>query len=409
MAQRYTDIENIRYDPFANSGNGAFTPNIIGHGVSTAERRTVPNSAPYVLYLYEAPQQNLPSTTEITLVVGGTTLFEKTRFETPGALEYSIVYYNELGTGAVKFNAAQAGAEVDINYYGLGHLTQTETFDTLTPINSADTVLRVEHDTSSEEDVYVIGASGGASDNTVNIGGGSASYNTATLVKINTAANTTTTTGTEVIRIDKDQKIATGGEPAPDCDAYGITHLMNVSDNIFCTVKNPNVAHGMTTIAETDTAFVQDLFGSSGGYIQTCLSENELSKRDNCYATGELTSTGTGATANYTINCSIKSGTSVTSHGNTGNMISIRNNNGTRLLLKGNGDLWINGDLSINGAADLKLIRITGVSAPPTDAELDSGFGTPATVGAGFIGFADEYLVYSDGSNWRHLIGTIAV
>lgn len=47
------------------------------------------------------------------------------------------------------------------------------------------------------------------------------------------------------------------------------------------------------------------------------------------------------------------------------------------------------------------------VSSPPTDAELDAAFGTPATVGDGFVGLLDDngagasvYLVASDGTNW---------
>jgi len=44
---------------------------------------------------------------------------------------------------------------------------------------------------------------------------------------------------------------------------------------------------------------------------------------------------------------------------------------------------------------------------PPTDAQLDSAFGTPATVGEGFFAILDDagagvnvYLCYSDGTAW---------
>lgn len=47
------------------------------------------------------------------------------------------------------------------------------------------------------------------------------------------------------------------------------------------------------------------------------------------------------------------------------------------------------------------------VSSPPTDAELDAEFGTPATVGAGFTAIVDDagtgttaWMVISDGTNW---------
>jgi len=56
------------------------------------------------------------------------------------------------------------------------------------------------------------------------------------------------------------------------------------------------------------------------------------------------------------------------------------------------------------------------VSNPPTDAELDAEFGTPATVGAGFIATIDDngadanfYMVWSTGASWVIHTGTKAV
>ena len=47
------------------------------------------------------------------------------------------------------------------------------------------------------------------------------------------------------------------------------------------------------------------------------------------------------------------------------------------------------------------------ISNPPTDAELDAAFGTPAEVGPGFLRLLDDnaagsalYLIASDGANW---------
>ena len=56
------------------------------------------------------------------------------------------------------------------------------------------------------------------------------------------------------------------------------------------------------------------------------------------------------------------------------------------------------------------------VSTPPTDAELDAVFGTPAEVGAGWVQLVDddgagsnEYLVWSDGVSWWYASGVKAV
>lgn len=60
-------------------------------------------------------------------------------------------------------------------------------------------------------------------------------------------------------------------------------------------------------------------------------------------------------------------------------------------------------------------VHTDDVSNPPTDAELDTIFGTPATVGAGFTAYIDDngagsnfYQVTSDGTNWWILTGTKA-
>lgn len=62
------------------------------------------------------------------------------------------------------------------------------------------------------------------------------------------------------------------------------------------------------------------------------------------------------------------------------------------------------------------VLSTANVSNPPSDAELDTAFGTPAAVGAGFMallndngGGANEYLIWSDGSAWWYVAGTVAV
>lgn len=62
------------------------------------------------------------------------------------------------------------------------------------------------------------------------------------------------------------------------------------------------------------------------------------------------------------------------------------------------------------------LYSTLDISNPPTDAELDAEFGTPATVGAGFMaiindnnGDAAEYLVHGNGTSWWYVALTKAV
>jgi hypothetical protein len=62
--------------------------------------------------------------------------------------------------------------------------------------------------------------------------------------------------------------------------------------------------------------------------------------------------------------------------------------------------------LANDGTIKIK-VSTANVSNPPTDDDLDSAFGTPATVGAGFLALLDDngggtnvYLIASDGTNW---------
>lgn len=66
------------------------------------------------------------------------------------------------------------------------------------------------------------------------------------------------------------------------------------------------------------------------------------------------------------------------------------------------------------GARYLKLSE-DNVSNPPTDAQLDALYGTPAVVGKGFVALINDngvganfYLVTSDGSAWWVFTGTVA-
>lgn len=70
------------------------------------------------------------------------------------------------------------------------------------------------------------------------------------------------------------------------------------------------------------------------------------------------------------------------------------------------------------GRADVSTLKYSAanVANPPTDAELDAAFGTPAEVGAGFAATLNDngaganfYFVSSDGTNWWYVAGTKAV
>ena len=73
-------------------------------------------------------------------------------------------------------------------------------------------------------------------------------------------------------------------------------------------------------------------------------------------------------------------------------------------------------DSLTNHQAGLRTIYDeSNVSNPPTDAELDTAFGTPAALGSGFIGILDDnsddtncYICFTNDSSWWTIAGTKA-
>lgn len=76
---------------------------------------------------------------------------------------------------------------------------------------------------------------------------------------------------------------------------------------------------------------------------------------------------------------------------------------------------YITRQTELNGGLRIR-VSTANTANPPTDAELDTAFGTPAEVGKGFVallndanGGTNEYYVWSDGTNWFYTTGTKAV
>ncbi|MCI0561487.1 MAG: hypothetical protein MN733_23615, partial [Nitrososphaera sp.] len=80
--------------------------------------------------------------------------------------------------------------------------------------------------------------------------------------------------------------------------------------------------------------------------------------------------------------------------------------------------LWVDSGISRFDGGIRTAYSTANVSTPPTDAELDSAFGDPTTVGSGFVGVLDDadaglsvYLVFTTGTanEWFYVLGTKAI
>jgi hypothetical protein len=136
----YDEIVDLRFDPFANNGVGAFTPKQIGYGSNPTEDRTV--DANGQVKLFEAPQLNRPSTTVIT--IGATTLREQGRSKALTADEFSVIYYgtdlDAIGLGIIQFHPSRIGQQAKTKYFGLGHILQKISLDTRVPSTGNTTI-----------------------------------------------------------------------------------------------------------------------------------------------------------------------------------------------------------------------------------------------------------------------------
>ena len=88
---------------------------------------------------------------------------------------------------------------------------------------------------------------------------------------------------------------------------------------------------------------------------------------------------------------------------------------GTQRLLLNSSGATVTGALTATTGI-VNVQSVVDFSSPPTDAELDSAFGTPATVGRGFIativdadGDTAGWTVWASDASWYYIAGTKAV
>lgn len=162
--------------------------------------------------------------------------------------------------------------------------------------------------------------------------------------------------------------ITTGGETAPDADYGGITlkSPATSSSQLMLTVKGGAVNHGMTSVAESDTAaqfavdanygrFIIQGFSDAASYPGLVLEG---------FAYSDLSSAYQGA---VTISGYTKSGTGYTSVSSSSNILCVRTYDDDGVLfVKGNGDIFNDGRVVTGGETSPNchggglLLRVNG-------------------------------------------------
>ena len=117
------------------------------------------------------------------------------------------------------------------------------------------------HYTTAEEPMAMLYAQSTSTANTLILGGGSALMNASTIIAFNTAANNTTVTGTERMRIDSAGSVGIG-TTAPGA----LLDVSSATGNPTFQLSDGDVAHGMTGLLPTNALFrIQNYSSSAGG------------------------------------------------------------------------------------------------------------------------------------------------
>ena len=175
--------------------------------------------------------------------------------------------------------------------------------------------------------------------------------------------------GSERLRIDSSGKISTGGETASDADTGGITINHGANDGNAMTFKNSDCAHGMTTVAETDTyGEFTKCENSNGGFRVRGLSDaSGYSALDLFGDMGGASNTGEAEHVNGVIHIdgAIKSGTDRGAMGADENTVCIKNAGTTEVIFKGDGEIFSNQSSTVgtfDAYEDAQLIRAYDLS-----------------------------------------------
>jgi hypothetical protein len=191
--------------------------------------------------------------------------------------------------------------------------------------------------------------------------------------------------------ITDDGRLSTYNEQQPDCVPGGMT-FTSTTAGYTTTIKDPGVAHGVTSLLETDTFSASGVLAAGvGGLLTVSATETDVAFRTTGISTTPVSS-DTGD-APIDLNASLKSGTTTVAHADASNLVSVSNNGATRLVVKGNGDIVSQGGITLNGQVNLRSYTVGTLPS--------------ASIVGGFIYVSDEtggaIPCFSDGTNWRRV------
>jgi hypothetical protein len=128
-------------------------------------------------------------------------------------------------------------------------------------------------------------------------------------------------------------------DSSPDVTDSGLCLNQGANDLNILTFKSSDIAHGMTSLAETDTyATVEKTGGDDGGFFIETFSEGITNMMFMACSTSEQSTRSTSATGPVEIRGKLKSGTNAGAMGSDANILIVRNHGTTRFIFDSDGD-----------------------------------------------------------------------
>jgi len=154
---------------------------------------------------------------------------------------------------------------------------------------------------------------------------------------------------TDRLMINPNGKLSTGGETTPDVSAGGLCLQQGSADDFAFTIKNTDIAHGMTTWAETDTYFgIRKYNNTQGGALVRGFGENEIGMFLQGFCVNGDTTTSSAGAAPFQFDGIKKSGTTVVAMGATENVVIFGSAGSAKAIVKGNGNVEADGTVTSN-------------------------------------------------------------
>ena len=159
----------------------------------------------------------------------------------------------------------------------------------------------------------------------------------------------------------------------------GLTINQGAADNEILALKSSDVAHGITSVTETDTYGFLSKVDSNGALLITGLAAvGVVGIGIIGYSVSPDTGKATTASAAFSVSCALKSGTGSTTLGANANIAAFRDSGTTRFILDSDGDshqdvgtAWTNFDYE----NDIDLLNTLAAHVTRKDDPLRRGFG----------------------------------